>query len=268
VDNLIYTDSNRRIIGELIFQNNVRFNSSLNSAEEEAYGDESEFITEFRSVSDALDIIYPNLVNTESPDSLIPSSPAYDDIGIIWTDDGSLSGDRVYPNLNNLKLIPTNWSETYIPVDFSSDIIPPSLPSRYHLVFGEPIGTIFMSVWDGTDWSVYKSDSGTGVTKEFIKQYGPGGLCGENQQFAIQTQDPGDPSDWRDFDYTLPVPSDLSGLSVNISSLDAAPNPVFINNFAYANVSGYTLATDDEITLSYQWFREIPSIVGITLEII
>jgi hypothetical protein len=268
VDNLIYTDSNRRLIGEVIFENNVRFSSSFTSAEEEVYGDESEFITESRSVSNALDIIYPNLANTESSDSLVPSGSGYDNIGIIWTDDGTTSGDRTYPNLSNLKLIPTNWSETSIPVDFFSDITPPSLPARYHLVFEEPIGTVFMSVWDGTDWSVYKSDSSTGLTKEFTKEFGPGGLSGENQQFIIQTQDPGDPSGWRDFDYTIPVSSDLSGLSVNISSLDEAPNPLFINNFAYANVSGYTLASDDEITLSYQWFREIPSLVGINLEIL
>lgn len=70
---------------------------------------------------------------------------------------------------------------------------------RYNLIFNQPVGTIYMSVWDGSAWSVYKSNSSSGLTKEFTPQSGPGGISGENKTFVIQTQDPGNPSGWRSY---------------------------------------------------------------------
>jgi hypothetical protein len=69
------------------------------------------------------------------------------------------------------------------------------------IVFDSEVsGTIYMSVWDGSGWELYKSDSLTGLTKEFFHYRGLcGGAASENEIFVISRQDPGDPSMWSDY---------------------------------------------------------------------
>lgn len=200
VDNLNYTGSNRRLIGDVIYQDNIIFETgAFNDGESAAYSSETTVVTDGITVGQALDNLYPNLSSGGTGSFIAGAS--YADSGILWTDDGTTSGSQTYPVLTNLKAIPTNWSDTHIPVRFDSNITLPPQPSRYNLVFTEPVTDVYMSRWDGTNWSVYRtSDASSGLTKEFLLQQGPGGLSGENDVFVLYDRNPGNSNTWRDYD--------------------------------------------------------------------
>lgn len=126
----------------------------------------------------------------------------------------------------------TTWRATWVFDDEYKNIVPQSVKPSYagtsvffvdpqtqqgnnFLVFDEEVsGSVYMSVWDGTQWEVYKSNSTTGLTKEFFDYRSSGGTAEENEIFVISRQDPGDPTQFNPYppEPTYGTFSDLKSL--------------------------------------------------------
>lgn len=61
--------------------------------------------------------------------------------------------------------------------------------------------------------------------------------------------------------------TDFSALAVDISGVSGSSAAVELNGFAYANVTGASVDAREEANYTYNWYREIPELTGITLEI-
>ena len=204
VNNLDYSYRNRRFLHDPVYQNNV-FMAQGDSPEEiiEHQGSNEFFdvnqttIPDINRVLDPLLETYPN-INSLSNNSLV-SDGEYSSKGVLWTTDGSVNSPQSYPVLKTLdKDLDLNWAKTYIPVDFSLESNSTEL--KHHVVFDSNTSTVYMSVWNGTDWSVYQSDSIVGLTKEFSLISGPGGISSENDTFVISGTNPGNPVNFRTYD--------------------------------------------------------------------
>jgi len=61
--------------------------------------------------------------------------------------------------------------------------------------------------------------------------------------------------------------TDFSALAVDISGVSGSPADLELNGFAYANVTGASVDVREEANYTYSWYREIPELTGIMVEI-